>query len=96
MTENMNRTKKDSIRVLHVDDEADFLKVSKRCLETEGPFQIETALSVDEAMKKLKKKTYDAIVADYKLPKKDGLEFLKELRDKGDDTPFIIFTGKGR
>jgi PAS domain S-box-containing protein len=30
------------------------------------------------------------------MPGKDGLQFLKELRQKGDKIPFIVFTGKGR
>ena len=89
-------TEKASIRVLHVDDEAGFLKVAKQCLEMQGAFQVETALSVEEAMEKMKKKTFDVIVADYVMPGKDGLEFLKELRDNGNNIPFIMFTGKGR
>jgi PAS domain S-box-containing protein len=87
---------KTPIRVLHVDDEAGFLKVAKQCLEMQGSFQVETASSVDEAMEKMKKKTFDVIVSDYKMPEKDGLEFLKELRDKRSKVPFIVFTGKGR
>jgi PAS domain S-box-containing protein len=30
------------------------------------------------------------------MPGKDGLQFLKELRQSGNTTPFIMFTGKGR
>ncbi len=30
------------------------------------------------------------------MPKKDGLQFLKELKDSGNNVPFILFTGKGR
>ncbi len=89
-------TEKRPIRVLHVDDEAVFLKVAKQCLEMQGLFQVETASSVEEAMEKMKKKTFDTIVSDYVMPGKNGLEFLKDLRDSGNDVPFIIFTGKGR
>jgi CheY-like chemotaxis protein len=39
---------------------------------------------------------FDVIVSDYQMPDKDGLEFLRELREKDNRTPFIIFTGKGR
>jgi PAS domain S-box-containing protein len=60
------------------------------------PFQVETAVSVEEAMEKMKKKKYDAIVCDYVMPGKNGLQFLKELRDCGNKIPFIMFTGKGR
>jgi PAS domain S-box-containing protein len=87
---------KESIQVLHVDDEALFLKVSDECLKTEGSFEVDAALSVDEALNKIKEKEYDAIVSDYQMPGKDGLEFLRQLRKKGNDIPFIIFTGRGR
>jgi len=84
------------IRVVHVDDELGFLKVAKQCLEIQGPFHVDTAGSVEEALNKLKEKEYDAVVSDYQMPGKDGLEFLKELREKGNGIPFIMFTGKGR
>ena len=86
----------DKIRVLHVDDDSGLLKTTKQCLETEGPLQVDTALSVDEALGKLEKDKYDIVVSDLQMPEKDGLEFLKELRKKGNMIPFIIFTGKGR
>lgn len=89
-------TEKTPIRVLHVDDDAVFLKVAKQCLEMEGNLKVETASSVEEALEKMKKKTFDTIVSDYVMPGKDGLEFLKDLRDSGNDAPFIIFTGRGR
>jgi len=86
----------DAIRVLHVDDEVGLLKVSKQVLEMQGAFQVESASSVNEAMKKLNAKQFDVVVSDYQMPIKDGLEFLKELRLKRNTIPFILFTGKGR
>ena len=86
----------EKIRVLHVDDDSALLKVTKQCLEVEASIHVETALSVDEALTRLKKEKFDVVVADYQMPGKDGLEFLKELRGKGNTVPFIIFTGKGR
>jgi PAS domain S-box-containing protein len=87
---------KKPIRVLHVDDESSLLRIAKQCLEMQGSFLVDTASSVEEASEKLKKETYDAVVCDYKMPGKDGLEFLKELRQSGNTIPFLIFTGKGR
>lgn len=83
-------------RILHVDDELSLLKVSKQCLEMEDEFQVDTAVSVEEGKNKMKKKTYDVIVSDYMMHCKNGLDFLRELRAKGNTIPFIMFTGKGR
>jgi CheY-like chemotaxis protein len=44
----------------------------------------------------MEKQTYDAVVSDYEMPLKNGLEFLRELREQKRDIPFILFTGKGR
>lgn len=87
---------KRSIRVLHVDDDAGILKITKQCLEMDGAFLVDTALSVEEALTKLAKEKYDVVVSDYQMPEKDGLEFLNALREKGNAIPFIMFTGKGK
>ena len=89
-------TEETLIHVLHVDDDAGYLKTAKQILEMQGSFQVETASSVEEAMEKMEEKTFDVIVSDYIMPGKDGLEFLKELRERRNSIPFIIFTGKGR
>lgn len=87
-------TKDALIRVLHVDDDDDFLIISKRFLERQGSFQIETASSVNEALQKIRQKPYDVIVSDYRMFGRSGLEFLKDLRDSGNDVPFFLFTGE--
>ncbi len=93
---NAASTEETVTHILYVDNEAGLLKVAKPILEMQGSFHVETASSVEEAMKKMEVKTFDVIVSDYIMPGKDGLEFLKELRDSGNSIPFIIFTGKGR
>lgn len=86
----------DTIHVLHVDDDLRILKFSKIFLEMEGNFEVDTASSVDEAFGKLAGQSYDAIISDYKMPQKNGLQFLQELRKKNNIVPFFIFTGKSR
>ena len=85
-----------SLRVLHVDDDADFLTSSKQILEMDGKFKVETAVSVEEAFNKLKLTHYDVVISDYEMPGKNGLQFLEEMKKNATKTPFILFTGKGR
>lgn len=86
----------DLLHVLHVDDDAAFLEISKEILTSENNFEIELASSVDEALKILAQKDFNVIVSDYEMPLKDGIKFLKELRQQENNIPFILFTGKGR
>jgi PAS domain S-box-containing protein len=84
------------IRILHVDDDPSILEISKQILMDMGNFDIDHACSVDEAFKKMEQQTYDAIISDYEMPQKNGLNFLAQLRGKRNKIPFILFTGKGR
>ena len=92
----LNVARTGTIKVLHVDDDQGFLKVARQCLEMQGEIDVDIASSVNEALEKLKQEDYDVIVSDYQMPDKDGLRFLKELRENGNTIPFIVFTGKGR
>lgn len=86
-----------AIHVLHVDDDSEFLEISKEILRTMGTFEIDSALCVEDAFKKLAKgKQYDVVVSDYEMPRKNGLDFLLELRQQKNAIPFVLFTGKGR
>ena len=62
----------------------------------ENNFDVENSASVDEAFKKMERQTYDAIISDYEMSQKNGLDFLRALREKNNQIPFILFTGKGR
>ncbi|WP_048149660.1 PAS domain S-box protein [Methanolacinia paynteri] len=84
------------ISALYVDDEELLLVVAKEYLEKGGEFRIDTAKSVNEALLMIEGNSYDAIISDYQMPGKDGIEFLSEIRDAGNTIPFILFTGKGR
>jgi signal transduction histidine kinase len=83
------------ISVLLVDDEPDLLEVAKLHLEKTGSFSVDTCQSAPRALSVIAKKRYDAIIADYHMPVMNGLDLLKELKAKGDTTPFIMLTGTG-
>jgi DNA-binding NtrC family response regulator len=84
--------KKEQTKILFVDDDIEFLKSAKQCLKLKGNFNIETAFSADEAIEKMENKKHDAIVCDIRMPLTDGFEFLKALRESGNNIPFIVFT----
>jgi two-component system chemotaxis response regulator CheY len=84
------------VHVLHVDDDEDFRVISKRLLEKQGSFQVEGADSVEQALQKVRQKPYDAIVSDYKMFGKTGLELFTEIRGNGNDAPFFLVTGEKR
>ena len=81
---------------MHVDDDHCLLEVSKQILSSENDFEIENAISVDEAFQKMQQREFDVIISDYEMPQKNGLDFLKKLREQNKLIPFILFTGKGR
>lgn len=84
------------IRVLHVDDEPDFLSLTAEYLEREDDrLSVETATSDEVALDILAEREIDCIISDYDMPGMDGLEFFRTLRDDFPDIPFILFTGKG-
>jgi len=85
-----------SISLLFVDDEPALLEIGKTFLERSGEIRVDTEETASDALRLLETQSYDAIVSDYLMPDMDGIAFLRALRERGDRTPFIIFTGKGR
>ena len=85
-----------SIRVLVVDDETTLLEIAREFLEQVPGFVVDVELSPNHALDVLASKRYDAVISDYQMPGLDGIKFLKLLRARGDDIPFILLTGKGR
>ncbi len=83
--------------ILFVDDNEDLLKIAIQLLiRFNSSFHFETGNSGEEALRLLSKNRYDIIVSDYQMPGMDGLQLLKQIRENKDETPFIMFTGKGR
>lgn len=82
-----------SNKLLVVDDEKVLLKGLKFSLEQEG-YEIDTAEDGEEAYDKAMKSEYDLIVLDLMLPKIDGLEVCKRVRERS-MVPILILTAKG-
>lgn len=84
------------MKILFVDDNKLLRTQTKINLEnSDYDFEIDTASNVDEALDLIKEKKYDAIISDYMMEDRNGLDFLKAIRKKNEEIPFIMFTGKG-
>jgi CheY-like chemotaxis protein len=86
----------EKISVLYVDDEPVLLELAKVFLERSGPFCVELLGSAGEALDRMGIERFDVVVSDYQMPEMNGIEFLKTVRARWADMPFIIFTGRGR
>ena len=84
------------ISVLLVDDEEVLCDLTRIFLEESGGIAVTQAFSASDALFRLESVTFDAIVSDYEMPEMNGIDLLKAVKSRGDDTPFIIFTGRGR
>jgi len=84
------------IRVLHVDDDPSFGDLTETVLEREDDrLSVETVVDTDEAHDRLAAESWDCVVSDYDMPGSNGIEFLRAVRERYPDLPFILFTGKG-
>ena len=95
MTLSHNSPSIETIHVLHVDDEQEFLLIAARMIMSIDPnLRIESTTSPQEALEMIKKKGYDCIVSDYRMPVSDGIKFAERVR-KESNIPFILYTGQG-
>lgn len=83
------------ISVLCVDDERDLTEVIQLFLEQSEDIRVTTVTSALDALSK-DIRSFDAIIADYRMPDMNGIAFLKTVRQQYGDIPFILFTGRGR
>ena len=58
-------------------------------------FETETAGSASDGLTRLADSTFDCVISDYDMPRQNGLEFLKTVREEYPELPFILYTGKG-
>lgn len=82
------------IKLLLVDDEADFVKAMSERLHMRD-LSGHTALSGAEALEFVEDEEPDVIVLDLKMPGIDGMEVLRRVRSKYPDVQVIINTGHG-
>ena len=83
-----------SDKILIVDDEPSNRNILRQELSHKG-YAVETANDGSEALRKVESGPPDLIILDYMMPGLSGLEVLKEIRRREDDTPVIMITAYG-
>ena len=81
-------------KILIVDDDSTNIDIIVQELTDRG-YTIETATDGRAALKKTEALRPDLILLDYMMPHMNGLEVLKELRKRGNDTPVVMITAYG-
>jgi len=79
-------------RVLLVDDDAEVLRAFSRVLRAQG-YEVTSAASARQAMDELKSGDFDVIVSDITMPEMDGIQLLREVRDRDLMVPVVLVTG---
>ena len=78
--------------VLIVDDEASIRESLRMTLEFEG-YRVEEAGSGIEALQVARDRPPDAILLDLRMPEMDGIETLRQLRERGYEMPVLVVSG---
>ena len=79
-------------RILVVDDELIVCESCQRILEEEG-YEVDIALSGQEAFDKMKQGPFDIVITDLKMPVIDGMDVLKYTRKEYPEIVVIMITG---
>ena len=82
----------EDIRVLIADDEKEIGDLLKKYLEREL-YQVDIAINGEEALFLFDQNKYDLIILDLMMPRVDGIEVCRRLRNKT-NVPIIMLTAK--
>jgi DNA-binding NtrC family response regulator len=80
--------------ILVVEDKESMLEMLKQTLEAEG-YQVISARDGSEGIRKLSDERIGLVVTDLKLPKKDGFDVLKAVKQENPLLPVIVMTAFG-
>ena len=81
------------MKLLLAEDEKDLSKALTAVLTHTG-YSVDAAFDGVEALEFLEKNDYDAIIMDIMMPRMDGIEALRKIRESGDFTPVLLLTAR--
>ena len=82
------------MRILIADDERAIRRALREIFEFEG-YSVDEVENGEEALMALRKKEYDAIFCDIKMPHVDGMEVQAQMKLEGINVPMIMISGHG-
>jgi two-component system response regulator PilR (NtrC family) len=78
-------------RILIVDDESSLREVLSIMLHREG-YQVDTAIDGAQAATRLRDHSYDLVISDIKMPRMNGLELLRHIKERTPETVVLMIT----
>lgn len=81
------------MRALVVEDEIYMNRIISKKLKVEG-YSVDSCFDGEEAVSYIKAASYNIIIMDIMMPKKNGYEVLSEIRKEGITTPVLFLTAK--
>ena len=81
------------MRLLLAEDAASLSRALCAIL-TKNHYAVDTACDGEEALAFLETTVYDGVVLDIMMPKMDGLEAVRRMRERGTDTPVLFLTAR--
>ena len=82
------------MKLLIAEDERDLANALRRVLEL-SKYEVDLAYNGLEALNKATIENYDMVISDVMMPKMDGFELTKTLRDSGYNRPILLLTARG-
>lgn len=84
-----------SKRILLVEDEPGLVLMLTDCLCGEG-YAVEAARDGQSGLERARAESFDLLLLDVMLPRKNGFDLLRDLRQQGVMTPAIMLTARGQ
>lgn len=83
-----------TIHLLAVDEDTETLEIIELFLERESDhIEVTTEPDPDLAVERVATDAIDCVVSDYRMPKLDGVELCRAVREYDPEVPFFLFTG---
>lgn len=82
-----------NMKILLVEDEIDLNNIVTKYLKKNG-YSVDSVFDGEEALDYLEYGEYDLVILDVMMPKLNGFEVIKELRNKGNHTSVLMLTAR--